>query len=188
MNRREFAKGLGAVLVVSQVAARRRLRRRPAAPRRRFTTWTATMAALADTCPPDPGATSLMRCAPFRSGRSRSISSRPPGTIYGAKIRRPIASSVACWKTARSNARVEMVNGTFSQPFGWAQGGESNIRQLLRGRDIIHEHFPNAVIETYAVQEPCWASCLPQLLRSLGFNAAVLEESRHGVGRIFRGL
>src|SRR5258708_2775981 len=30
-------------------------------------------------------------------------------------------------------ARVEMVNGTFSQDFGWAQGGESNIRQLLRG-------------------------------------------------------
>ena len=73
------------------------------------------------------------------------------------------------------NARVEMVNGTFSQPFGWAHGGESNIRQLLLGREKIHEHFPNVVIETYAVQEPCWSSCLPQLLRSLGFNAAVLK-------------
>ena len=73
------------------------------------------------------------------------------------------------------NARVEMVNGMFSQPFGWAQGGESNIRQLLRGREEITQHFPNAVIETYAVQEPCWASCLPQLLRSLGFTAAVLK-------------
>ncbi len=68
------------------------------------------------------------------------------------------------------------MNGTFSQPFGWAQGGESNIRQLLRGREIILEHFPNTVIDTYAVQEPCWASCLPQLLRSLGFTAAVLKD------------
>jgi alpha-mannosidase len=74
------------------------------------------------------------------------------------------------------NARVEVVNGTFSQPFGWAQGGESNIRQLLRGREVIRQHFPNALIETYAVQEPCWASCLPQLLRSLGFTAAVLKD------------
>lgn len=74
------------------------------------------------------------------------------------------------------NARVEVVNGTFAQPFGWAQGGESNIRQLLRGREVIKQHFPNALIETYAVQEPCWASCLPQLLRSLGFTAAVLKD------------
>ena len=74
------------------------------------------------------------------------------------------------------NARVEIVNGTFSQPFGWAQGGESNIRQLLRGREVIREHFPRAVIETYAVQEPCWASCLPQVLRSLGFTSAVLKD------------
>lgn len=73
-------------------------------------------------------------------------------------------------------ARVEIVNGTFSQPFGWAQGGESNIRQLLRGREVILEHFRHAVIDTYAVQEPCWASCLPQLLRSLGFTAAVLKD------------
>jgi alpha-mannosidase len=74
------------------------------------------------------------------------------------------------------NGCVEVVNGTFAQPFGWAQGGESNIRQLLRGREVIRQHFPNAVIETYAVQEPSWANCLPQLLRSLGFTAAVLKD------------
>jgi alpha-mannosidase len=73
------------------------------------------------------------------------------------------------------NARVEIVNGTFGQPFGWANGGESNVRQITRGIKIIRAHFPDATIETYAVQEPCWASCLPQLLRSLGFHAAVLK-------------
>lgn len=75
-----------------------------------------------------------------------------------------------------AEARMEIVNATFSQPFGWALGGESNIRQLLRGREIIRRHFPKTVIDTYAVQEPCWSSCLPQLLRSLGFTAAVLKD------------
>ena len=73
------------------------------------------------------------------------------------------------------DARVEIVNGTFGQPYGWANGGESNIRQIVRGLEIIRQHFPNAVVETYAVQEPCWASCLPQILLSLGFRGAVLK-------------
>ncbi len=75
------------------------------------------------------------------------------------------------------SARVEMVGCTFSQPYGWAIGGESNIRQLLRGCEVIREHFPNAVLNTYAVQEPCWASCLPQILASLGFTGAVLRDA-----------
>ena len=73
------------------------------------------------------------------------------------------------------DARIEMVSGTFGQPYGWANGGESNIRQITRGLEIIRAHFPRAVVETYAVQEPCWASCLPQILLSLGFRGAVLK-------------
>jgi alpha-mannosidase len=72
--------------------------------------------------------------------------------------------------------RIEMLGGTFSQPYGWAVNGESNIRQFTRGIGMIRRHFPKAVLETYAVQEPCWASCLPQILRSLGFTAAVLKD------------
>lgn len=71
--------------------------------------------------------------------------------------------------------RVEMVGGTFAQPYGWAMTGESNIRQLVRGLQVIHESFPNLPVDTYAMQEPCWASCLPQILVSLGFKAAVLK-------------
>jgi alpha-mannosidase len=74
------------------------------------------------------------------------------------------------------DSRVEMVAGTFSQPYGWAISGESNIRQLQRGAEIIHRHFPKAAITTYAVQEPCWSSALPQILLSLGFNGAVLKD------------
>lgn len=74
-----------------------------------------------------------------------------------------------------ASARLEMVGGTFSQPYGWALTGESNIRQLVRGLEVIRASFPDLAIDTYAVQEPCWASCLPQILLSLGFKAAVLK-------------
>lgn len=84
--------------------------------------------------------------------------------------------------------RVEIVNGAFSQPFGWAHGGESNIRQLLRGRELVREHFPRAAVRVYAVQEPCWASCLPQLLRSLGFTAAVLKNPGTAWGGYSAGM
>lgn len=74
------------------------------------------------------------------------------------------------------NARVEIVGFTFAQPYGWAINGESNIRQLTRGRDVVLRHFPHTAVATYAVQEPCWASCLPQILLSLGFSGAVLKD------------
>ncbi len=74
-----------------------------------------------------------------------------------------------------TSGRLEMVGGTFSQPYGWAITGESNIRQLTRGLQVIRQSFPGLAVETYAMQEPCWASCLPQILLSLGFKAAVLK-------------
>jgi len=72
--------------------------------------------------------------------------------------------------------RVEFVTAAWGEPFCWQIGGESNIRQLIVGAREIHKHFPSAVIDTYAVQEPCWTSCLPQVLRSLGFRRAVLKD------------
>ena len=74
------------------------------------------------------------------------------------------------------DSRIEMVAGTFSQPYGWAISGESNIRQLTRGGELIRRHFSKTTITTYAVQEPCWASALPQILLSLGFTGAVLKD------------
>lgn len=73
------------------------------------------------------------------------------------------------------SSRVEMVGGTFCQPYGWAMTGESNIRQLVYGLEVIRQSFPGLPVRTYAVQEPCWASCLPQILNSLGFQSAVLK-------------
>jgi alpha-mannosidase len=77
--------------------------------------------------------------------------------------------------TPKHSPRVEMVGGTFAQPYGWALSGESNIRQLVRGLEKIKQAFSDLKVETYAMQEPCWASCMPQILRSLGFRYAVLK-------------
>jgi alpha-mannosidase len=88
----------------------------------------------------------------------------------------------------RVNARVTLVGGTFAQPYGWAISGESNIRQLKYGLHRIHEHFPSAVVNVYAVQEPCWASCLPQILRSLGFEGASLKNASTAWGGYTSGF
>jgi len=84
--------------------------------------------------------------------------------------------------------RMEITGGTFSQPYGWAISGESNIRQLQRGLELIHGQFPGLQVETYAVQEPCWASCLPQILRSLGFTGASLKNASTAWGGYTRGM
>ncbi len=91
-------------------------------------------------------------------------------------------------KNSGAGARMEMVAGTFAQPYGWAISGESNIRQLQRGLAIIGEHFPRTRVTTYAVQEPCWASCLPQVLRSLGFDGAVLKNASTAWGGYAAGF
>ena len=135
MNRREFAKGLGAVLVVSQVSDQ----------------------ATAQT--PAGGATPTLYYVDGYHGGSRGH--MPAGSwrdILNAMRAIPewkisLDIEPASWDDLRRedpqayrelrglledravNARVEMVNGTFSQPFGWANGGESTIRQLVRGRE-----------------------------------------------------
>jgi alpha-mannosidase len=80
-------------------------------------------------------------------------------------------------KDATPAARVELVSGAYGQPYAWNISGECNIRQLLYGRAELHAMFPDLIVDTYAVQEPCWTSCLPQLLKSLGYKRAVLKNS-----------
>ena len=53
--------------------------------------------------------------------------------------------------------------------------GESVIRQFQYGIRKLHQHFPGLKFTAYAVEELCWTSALPQILRSLGFKYAVLK-------------
>lgn len=73
--------------------------------------------------------------------------------------------------------RVEIASASHAQAFCWAISGESVIRQLTVGKRLVKESFPKAVVDTYAVQEPCWTSSLPQILNSLGFRRASLKNS-----------
>ena len=86
------------------------------------------------------------------------------------------------------DARVTLTGGTFAQPYGWAISGESNIRQLQHGLRVLREHFPTAAVRVYAVQEPCWSSCLPQILASLGFKGASLKNASTAWGGYSEGF
>lgn len=71
--------------------------------------------------------------------------------------------------------RIEFISGSYAQPFCWAVNGESNIRQLIHGVDVTKRHFSEIVVDTYAVQEPCFTSSLPQILKQLGYNRMSLK-------------
>ncbi|WP_323402112.1 glycoside hydrolase family 38 C-terminal domain-containing protein [Proteiniphilum sp.] len=71
--------------------------------------------------------------------------------------------------------RIEFVNPTWSQPYCYNISGESIIRQFHYGMAKTREYFPNASFLTYAVEEPCFTSSLPQILQGFGFQYAVLR-------------
>lgn len=71
-----------------------------------------------------------------------------------------------------ANGRIEYVNPTYAQSYFFATSGESLIRQFTHGMRHLRKHFPQAVFTTYSAEEPCFTSCLPTVLRSLGFSYA----------------
>jgi alpha-mannosidase len=71
--------------------------------------------------------------------------------------------------------RIEFTNPAYGQGYLYNISGESIIRQFAFGIDRIIKHFPGVSFVTYAVEEPCFTSCLPQVLRSFGFKYAVLR-------------
>ena len=71
--------------------------------------------------------------------------------------------------------RVEFTNPTYAQPYCYNIEGESLIRQFEYGIKKIREHFPDVTFDTYAVEEPCFTSALPQVLKGFGFKYASLK-------------
>lgn len=71
--------------------------------------------------------------------------------------------------------RVEIVNPGYGQSYLFQGSGESVIRQFEHGIRKTREHFPGATFTTYSSEEPCFTSCLPPVLRSFGFEFAVLK-------------
>ena len=71
--------------------------------------------------------------------------------------------------------RIEFVNPTYAQPYLYNISGESIIRQFSYGMEKIKKYFPNAEFQTYSCEEPCFTSSLPQILKSFGYQYAVLR-------------
>ena len=71
-----------------------------------------------------------------------------------------------------NSPRIEFTNPSYAQPYMYNISGESIIRQLQYGIRKIHSHFPDVEFLTYSVEEPCFTSCLPQILRQFGFKYA----------------
>ena len=73
------------------------------------------------------------------------------------------------------SGRIEFTNPTYGQPYCYNISGESLIRQFAYGIEKLKQHFPEAVFTTYAVEEPCFTSCLPAVLKGFGFKYASLK-------------
>lgn len=74
-----------------------------------------------------------------------------------------------------TDKRIDFTNPTYAQPYCYNISGESIIRQLEYGIKKINHHFPDVKFTTYAVEEPCFTSALPQILKLFGFKYAVLK-------------
>ena len=70
------------------------------------------------------------------------------------------------------DSRVEYTNPTYAQPYCYNITGESLIRQFHYGIRKLREHFPDIEFSTYAVEEPCFTSSLPAVLKGFGFKYA----------------
>ena len=71
--------------------------------------------------------------------------------------------------------QVEFTNPTYAQPYCYNISGESIIRQFQYGISKINKHFPKVDFLTYSVEEPCFTSCLPQILKLFGYKYAVIK-------------
>lgn len=79
------------------------------------------------------------------------------------------------FKKMADSEQVEFTNPSYAQPYCYNISGESLIRQFEYGIKKINRHFPEVVFTTYSAEEPCFTSCLPQILHSFGFKYAVLK-------------
>lgn len=83
-------------------------------------------------------------------------------------------ADLAPLRAAAGQGLIEMLNGTFAQPFSQAIGGEANLRHFLEGLEAV-EAGVGLPVTSYAAQEPSFFVQLPQLLRGFGYEQALLR-------------
>lgn len=78
---------------------------------------------------------------------------------------------------------VEMVNGSFSQPYGHLFPEWDNRRQFERGQEVLTELFGRPA-QTYASQEISLHPKLPDILADYGFRYALHRSQNLGLGPV----
>ncbi len=81
-------------------------------------------------------------------------------------------SALALMRKKVEAGRIEVHNGTFSQPHMYLYGSASCLRQLELGNEII-ERLLGIKPVVFAAQEPSITYQLPQILQALGYRFAV---------------
>ena len=71
--------------------------------------------------------------------------------------------------------KVELIGGTYGQPMGTTIGGESNIRQMVVGRETIRKALDYEMV-TFLEEEEFTHPQIPQIGRSAGFRYASLAQ------------
>ena len=74
---------------------------------------------------------------------------------------------------------IDITGGTYSQPYSQLIGWQSNVRQLVEGREIVRRLLGKDV-ECFLVEEIIFHPQLPQLLRLCGFRYASLQSQNNG--------
>jgi alpha-mannosidase len=96
-----------------------------------------------------------------------------PETWDTVAVRTP--NDYARFRSIVTDKRIEFTNPAYAQPYCYNVSGESIIRQFAYGIKSIKRHFPEVEFTTYSVEEPCFTSSLPQILKQFGFKYAVLK-------------
>jgi len=71
--------------------------------------------------------------------------------------------------------KVELIGGTYGQPMGTTIGGESNIRQIVLGRDVIRRALGYDMV-TFLEEEEFTHPQIPQIVAAAGFKYASLAQ------------
>jgi alpha-mannosidase len=71
--------------------------------------------------------------------------------------------------------KVELVGGSYAQPLGTSVSGESNIRQIVLGREVVQKALGYELV-TFLEEEEFSHPQLPQILMGAGFQYASLAQ------------
>jgi alpha-mannosidase len=78
-------------------------------------------------------------------------------------------------KTYLAAGKVELIGGTYGQPMGTTISGESNVRQIVMGRDVILKALGYPMV-TFLEEEEFTHPQIPQIVSLAGFRYASLAQ------------